>query len=531
VELAGWFQELKRRRVLRVLVGYGIATFAILQVVEPVVHGLHGPDWVVTAVVVAVGLGLPLALALAWAFDLQGGRLVRTGPAVGGSAPSPILVPALEAAAGGPSIAVLPFADLSPAKDQDYFCDGIAEELLNALAGVPGLRVAARGSSFQFKGRPVDSREIGRALGVTSLLEGSVRKAGERVRVSAQLVSGGDGYQLWSETFERGLQDIFAIQEEIAQAVVRALKVRLGRAETGPIIRAGTRNTRAYEMYLRGRQFLMALGEENLRFARQMLKGAIELDPGFAQAHAGLADAAIVTLQWNFDPAHAEALRAEALAESEEALRLDPKLSEAFVSRANLLSQVGRAEEADRDFRRALDLNPGLSDAHYFFARHLVSAGRPAEAAEQFEEAARVNPDDYASLCLVVTVYRGLAGEERAREASRRALAAVERRLRVDPGDVRALYLGAGVRVQLGERDRGVAMAERVVELQPDDFTVLYNAACVFAVAGESQKALDALDRAVVGGRGFRKWIENDHDLDAVRGDPRFAEILARVKA
>ncbi|HEY7724697.1 MAG TPA: tetratricopeptide repeat protein [Anaeromyxobacteraceae bacterium] len=516
--------------MLRVLVGYGIATFAILQVLEPVVHGLHGPDWVVTAVVVALGLGLALALALAWAFDLRGGRIVRTAPAASGSAPPPMPAAAL-AAAAGPSIAVLPFADLSPAKDQDYFCDGIAEELLNALAGVPGLRVAARGSSFQFKGRPVDSRDIGRTLGVTSLLEGSVRKAGERVRVSAQLVSSGDGYQLWSETFERGLQDIFAIQEEIAQAVVRALKLRLGGGEEARITRAGTRNTRAYEAYLRGRQFLMAHGDANLRFARQMLKGAIELDPAFAQAHAGLADAAAMILQWNFDPEHAAALRAEALAESEEALRLDPTLAEAHVSRANLLSQVGRAEDAERDFRRALELTPGLSDAHYFFARHLVSVGRPAEAAERFEEAARVNPDDYASLCLVVTVYRGLALEERARDAARRAVAAVERRLRLDPGDLRALYLGGGALVHLGERDRGLAMAERVLELQPDDFTTQYNAACVYAVAGERERALEALGRAVAGGRGFRKWIENDHDLDTLRGDPRFAEILGRVKA
>jgi len=591
MDTSQWVQELRRRRVFRVLVGYGIATFAILQVVEPVMHGLHLPDWILSVVVVALGLGFPLAVTLAWAFDLTPAGIERTKPATGAGPGGPrraLLLAGLGAAAAapgllyyfvwrdgtarvrfsllgagaallaagaalllyrpgrrtvaeapppspskgqpGPSVAVLPFADMSPAKDQDFFCDGIAEEILNALCSVSGLRVAARSSSFQFKGRSVDSREASRLLGVSTLLEGSVRKAGDRVRVAAQLVSGADGYQLWSATFDRGLEDIFAIQEEIAQAVVRALRLTLSSEEETRLRRAGTKNLQAYEMYLKGRQFLMSLTESGYRFARQMFRGAIELDPRYAQAHAGLADTCFIILQWHLDEGRAEELRAEGLAASEEALRLDPDLAEARVSRANILSLLGRGEDAERDFQRAAVLNPSLPDARYFYARYLWAAGRLEEAVRMFEETVRLNPDDYASLALLMTLHHGSGAEERAREAARQALAAVERRLRLNPEDVRALYMGGGADVRYGDRARGLERLARALELQPSDFSTLYNVACAYANAGERERALEMLDRAVATGRGFRHWMEHDADFDPLRADPRFQAILERVK-
>jgi TolB-like protein/Tfp pilus assembly protein PilF len=428
------------------------------------------------------------------------------------------------------SIAVLPFADLSPAKDQDYLCDGIAEELLHALSAVPGLRVTARGSSFQFKGRSVDAREVGRTLGAASLLEGSVRKAGNRLRISAQLVSTSDGYQLWSETFDRGVDDIFATQEEIAQAVVWALELRIAGENAGPLTRVGTRNSQGYELYLRGRKFLMRHGETNLRLARQMFLGAIELDPRFAQAHAGLADADFMMSNWNYDLARDPARRAEALAASEEALRLDPALAEAHVSHANVLSLLGRADDAERSFRRALELGPALAEGRYFFARHLFERGRPLEAGEMFEEAARLDPEDYASLVLAMGVWMSRRDDARADSAARRAAAAVEHRLRHDPEDARALYLGAAAHQRLGDRARGLAYLARALDLYPDELATLYNAACLYALMGEKERALEALDRAVATGRGSRKWFDNDHDLDPIRDDPRFGAIMARCR-
>jgi adenylate cyclase len=582
--------ELRRRRVFRVLLAYGIASFAILQVIEPVMHGLHLPEWVLSLSVVALGLGFPVAIGLAWAFDLTPSGVERTPDAAGpGGRPAVdasrvwLLLAAMGLLAAAPglawyfvwrngssearlgvalaggavllaaavlalrfrpkavatvpaseppapsSIAVLPFADLSPAKDQAHFCDGIADELLTALSGVTGLRVAARSSSFQFKDRGVDSREVGRALGVTTILEGGVRKAGNRVRVSAQLVNGADGYQLWSETFDRNLDDIFAIQEEIAQAVVRALRPHLGGASAGRLTRSGTQSTAAYEMYLRGRQFLMSLSTNGARFARQMFKGAVELDPRFAQAHAGLADAAQLLLQWHLDDTQVDSFRAEALASSAEALRLDPGLAEAHVSRGNVLSFEGRAEEADAEFRRALALNPALPVAHYFYARHLFSTGRTGDAAREFEETIRLDPEDYGTSVLLVSIHKGNGDLETAAAAARRGIAAVERRLQLNPDDVRALYMGGGAEIMFGDRTRGLEYLGRALELSPDDFATLYNVACAYANGGEPERALEALDRAVGTGRGNRGWFEHDADLDSLRSSPRFAEILARL--
>ncbi len=585
--------ELRRRRVFRVLLAYGIASFAILQIIEPVMHGLHLPDWVLSASVVALGLGFPVAIGLAWAFDLTPAGVERTPDSVGpGGRPSvetsrawlllagmgllaaspglawyfvwrngssearlgvalaggalllavavlayrfrPKAAPVPSPAASPPapaSIAVLPFADLSPTKDQAHFCDGIADELLTALSGVQGLRVAARSSSFQFKDRGVDGREVGRTLGVATILEGGVRKAGNRVRVSAQLVNGADGYQLWSETFERNLDDIFAIQEEIAQSVVRALRPHLAGAAAGRLTRAGTQSTPAYEMYLRGRQFLMSHSDSGYRFARQMFRGAIESDPGFAQAHAGLADTDHFLLAWHLDDDRAEAIRAEAATASAEAVRLDPKLAEGHVARGNVLSFEGRQVEADAEFGLALRLNPALPHAHYFFARHLFGTGRKAEAAVEFEETVRLDPDDLATWVLLATLQLGLGDRDAAKTAGARAIAAADLRLRLHPDDVRALYMVGGAEINFGDRRRGLEHLARALELAPADFGTLYNAACGYVHAGEHERALDALDRAVGTGKGSRRWFENDADLDPLRSKPRFQEILSRLKA
>src|SRR5438874_6803309 len=346
---------MKRRRVFRALLGYGIVSFAVLQVIEPVMHGLNLPEWVLKATVVALGLGFPFTLVLAWAFDVKGGRIESAGaprgrwllvllalgvaigaPGVGWYFWRDHRPPA--AVAGPPSIAVLPFADLSPGKDQDWMCDGIAQEILDALCTVSGLRVAARSSSFQFKGKTAGVREMAAALGVSTLLEGSVRKIGDRLRVSAHLVSA-EGYELWSDKFDRSVSDAFAIQEEIARSVLAALRLRV-EPEQG---RRGTSNAQAYEMYLRGRQYLRALGTQNVELAMQMFRRAVALDPQFAQARAGLADAGSILLQWLLLPREAQpALRTEVLAESEAALRLDPALAEAQVARGNVLALLGR---------------------------------------------------------------------------------------------------------------------------------------------------------------------------------------------
>jgi adenylate cyclase len=306
--------------------------------------------------------------------------------------------------------------------------------------------------------------------------------------------------------------------------------VRISSDEAGRLRRSGSANPQAYEMYLRGRQYLRSLGTENVELARQMFKRASALDPAFAQPRAGLADADMNLLQWLLVPKDAQpALRAEALAASEAALRLDPELAEAHVSRANVLSLLGRNAEADESFRRATVLGPGLRDAWYYYARFLFSLQRYSDAADAYEEAARRNPDDYDALVLLAMPYERMGDLAKARAARQRALEAADRILRKGPDDVRALYLSAGALILLGERQNGLDRIQQALALKPHDFALLYNAACTFANAGDPERALDMLDRAVGTGRGFRAWIEHDPDFDTLRSLPRFQQIVARL--
>ena len=544
MKLEHWLTEMKRRRVFRALLGYGIVAFAVLQIIEPIMHGLNLPEWVLKATVVALGLGFPFTLVLAWAFDVKGGRieiagaprgrwllvLLGLGLAVGAPGVGWYFWqshhPPGATDGGSPSIAVLPFADLSPGKDQDWMCDGIAEEILDALCTVSGLRVAARSSSFQFKGKSADAHQMALALGVSTLLEGSVRKVGDRLRVSARLVSA-EGYELWSDKFDRGVSDAFAIQEEIARSVVAALRLR-----TEHESHVGTVNAEAYEMYLRGRQYLHASSLENFEHSRQMFKRAIALDKGFAKPHAGLAETDVYMVQWLLvSPKEAPAIRAEALASSEEALRLDPNLAEAYEGRAGVLALLGRNAEADQSYQRAISLGPGVRDVWYFYGRFLFAQHRYVEAAHAFEAAAKLNPDDYDSLSLATMPYRKLGEGGKVIEFNRLSLAAAERVLKSNPADVRALYMSAQMLIVVGEKDKGRERLAQAVALRPYDFSVLYNGACGYARAGDLDAAIELLDRAVGTGQGFRAWLEQDPDLDPLRTLPRFRQILARLPA
>jgi tetratricopeptide (TPR) repeat protein len=287
-------------------------------------------------------------------------------------------------------------------------------------------------------------------------------------------------------------------------------------------------------LFLRARQLHIHAGVKDRTrsgAARHLLRSAIELDPAFAEAHAALADTDIFLLQWHTVEGDEGAVRAEALAASDEALALEPDLAEGHVARANLLALDGRGAEAEEEFRRAVALNPGMVGAWYWYARFLFAAGKLEEAARAFEEAARLDPEDYEAVCLLPQVYRSLGDRPREASAIRRGRDVIERCLRVNPDDVRALYMAGGLAIRAGETRRGLEVLDRALEIQPDEFAVLYNCACGYALAGEVDRALELLDRSVATGRGQRKWIEQDSDFDALRSHPRFAEIMRRLSA
>ena len=526
--LQRWFAELRRRKVFRVAAVYLVAAWLAIQVAATVVEPIGLPGWTLRLVILLAVIGFPVACALAWAFDVTPRGIERTPdvarPAVPVPAPS-VAVPAPPA----DSVAILPFADMSPARDQEYFCDGIAEEIINALCCVRGLRIASRTSSFQFKGRAADVREIGRALGVGAVLEGSVRKSGDRVRITAQLVSAADGYHLWSESYDRELQDVFAIQSDIAQRLARSLRGALSPRETALLERGGTRNPEAYDLYLRGQKWLREYSDGAAVAAIPLFRGAIERDPQFAQAHAGLASALALKGLWRIDMTEAET--AEALAASARALELEPYIPEAHVARACLLSMQGRNAEAAQGFEEAIRLNPSAHLTYYLYGRHCFGAGEMEKAVEMYRAAIRLEPDDFQTQAMLEGPLQSLGRTEEAREANRLAGLKIERRLQARPDDVRALLLGAVQAAHEGNADRARLLGERAMAARPDDFSTAYNVACAHAILGERDRALDLLDRAVSHGRGNLAWIEHDTDFAALHGHPRFEAILARLRA
>ncbi len=386
------------------------------------------------------------------------------------------------------SIAVLAFVNMSNDPDNEYFSDGIAEEIINTLTKVKVLRVASRTSSFAFKGRNDDIGEIGRKLKVNTVLEGSVRKAGNKLRVSAQLIDVAEGYHLWSERYDRQLEDVFDIQDEIAENIVRALRVVLGEDEKRAIEKAPTENVHAYEYYLRGRQFFHQCRRTALQYARRMFDRAIEIDLNFARAHAAIADCcSFLYMYWDGSKANLEG----ADASSRKALQLDPESAEAHTSRALALTLRRQYDEARQEFEAALRLNPMLYEAHYFYGRACLSEGKFDEAVSHYREAWRVRPEDYQAILLVDEALVRLGRRDEALDAAREGLKVADAHLELNPDDARAWYLSAVGLMRLGQRDQALERTRRALAIDPEDPAVLYNAACVYA------------------SRGFRRCCEN----------------------
>ena len=434
-------------------------------------------------------------------------------------------------AAGGASvksIAVLPFNNMSSDPEGDFFADGIAEEIINALSKIKALKVSSRTSSFTFKGKNEDIREIGRRLQVSTILEGSVRKAGKRLRLTAQLINASDNAQLWAERYDRELEDVFAIQDEIASSIVSALRVVLSDDEKKAIEQVPTANVEAYGFYLRGRQYFHQHRRKAHEYARQMFERAIELDPNYALAHAGVADCCSFLYQY-FDASPSNLRRADAA--SRRALELAPSLAEAHASRGLAVSLSGRFEEADTEFEMAMKLDPKSFEAAYFYARSCVAQGKFEDAAKWFERAIAVRPEDFAALGLLSTVYRGIGKIDEAVQASRRAYDTARKHLELTPDDPRALYMGAMALSSLGETEKARDWNRRALAMDPDDPSVLYNIACAFALEDQSAEAISTLRKALDNGFGHWKWLENDADLDSLRQNPEFMALLAAKPA
>ncbi|HEY7687795.1 MAG TPA: BTAD domain-containing putative transcriptional regulator, partial [Dongiaceae bacterium] len=430
-----------------------------------------------------------------------------------------------------PSIAVLPFINGGDDPEQEYFADGLTEQIINDLSRISALSVIARHTVFAYKGKSLKVPELARELGVDFILEGSVRKSGGRLRVTAQLIDGGSGGHSWSMRYDRSLSDIFALQEEIAKTIVDVLKVRLLPAELESITSRSTANPAAYEYYLMGRSFyLRGIDRRNWRIARQMYAKASELDPAFAAAYAGMAicDSHLLMGDPGISP---EAI----LVNGRRALELMPDLAEAHaaIGLAHILS--GRHDEADAAFARAVELNPDLFEANFFWADSCQLRGFHDRATELFARAAELRPNDFRSVGLLATQYKDLNRPDDAMAASRRCLERVEAEIRQHPDNAGALAFGAITLAELGQASQAEDWAARAIIIGPDDHLVQYNVACALVMLGRLDTAVDHLERAFAASPAFRlwlsSWMRSDSDFDPLRRHPRFQALEERLQA
>jgi adenylate cyclase len=442
------------------------------------------------------------------------------------SPPSKLEWPVAPKSPNKATIAVLPFINMSGDPEQEYFSDGITEDIITDLSKISGLHVAARNTVFTYKSKPIKVQQAAQELGVRFVLEGSVRKAGSRVRVTGQLIDSKDGGHVWADRYDRELTDIFAIQDEITHAIVDQLKVKLLPEEKKAIATPPTKNVEAYTYYLRGRQFIYMCSKSYVLLARRMFAKAVELDPDYARAYAGIADCDSMLHSWH----HVDVSIDGILATSAKALALDPELAEAHASRGVALQFVGSYEEATAEFEHALTLDPDLYEANYFYARFFFERGNFEKAAKLFERAAQIRSDDYRSPLLLSAVYRSLGREADRERSARLGLERAERELNLHPENSGPAQFGALALAHLGEHDRAMDWAARTLAIDPDDLLAKYNIACVYSQLGDLEMAIELLEQVLPHrSREQIRWFMNDSDLNPIRSHPRYQKLLEAI--
>lgn len=526
--MPSFFEQLRGRRVIRSAIVYLVAAWLTMQVADVMFPALGLPGWTVTLVAALLIIGFPVSMLLAWTFNLTSKGIVRDdaydrriedgvesqpdSASQGASAP-----PAK--AVSQRSIAVLPFIDLSEHRDQGYFSDGLTDELLNVLANVEQLRVSSRTSCFFFKGKDIDVPTAASRLGVAHILEGSVRRAGNRVRITAQLIEVGTDTHLWSRSYDREVDDIFAIQDSIAQEIVLALKVRLN-PEDRPD--PTTESAEAYDYYLRGRANFAKFGSKSVNLAIDQFRTATDIDPKYARAWSGLADASACRAHY-YGGGQPDIEQADTA--SRKAVQLAPLLAEAHTSRGLSLTMSKQFEAAVKEFDKAAHLEPNHFEAYYEYGRAAFIQGDMSLALRQLLKAAAVNPEDYQSPLLAGDILMQQGDTETAMKWYRHGAEAAEKYVAAQPDHARAFYFGAGAWHRLGEEKKAALWAKKAIDIDPDDSATRYNVACYYTDAGEYELALDCLEQSLTS----REWLENDPELEPLRDHPRFIALVKRL--
>ncbi|HVR93774.1 MAG TPA: adenylate/guanylate cyclase domain-containing protein [Casimicrobiaceae bacterium] len=428
------------------------------------------------------------------------------------------------------SICVLPFANMSGDPEQEYFSDGISEDIITDLSKVSALWVTARNTAFTFKGKHVDAPQIARQLKVSHLLEGSVRKAGGRVRITAQLIDGATGGHVWAERYDRDLNDIFALQDEISQAIVAALKLKLLPEEKKAIEQRGTSDPEAYKLYLMARQYSITGNFGSARRSEAIIRlcrRAIEIDPNYARPWALMAGAQI-RLRFFFGREGDDGLTA-----AERALELDGNLAEAHAAKSRVLAQNARLDDALPEMEIALRLDAESYDVNFAAGQLYYQMRRFDDAILHFEKAATTVETDFSAAGMLASCHTAIGDKEGARRAARRALERCEKIVAVEPDNGSAMGFAVGALAVLGEVERAKEWAERAILLDPDNVNLRYNFACTLITdLHDYEAALDTLGpRFETMSIEVLNWVKSDPDLDAIRDHPRFKAMLEAAEA
>jgi adenylate cyclase len=421
------------------------------------------------------------------------------------------------------SICVIPFANMSGDPEQEYFSDGITEDIITDLSKVSALFVVSRNTAFTLKGKPVDVAQVARQLNISHILEGSVRKAGGRVRITAQLIDGSSDGHVWAERYDRDLNDIFSLQDEISQAIVAALKIKLLPAEKQAIENRSTNDPEAYQSYLMGRHYHTLHGSSrNLEIAIRFCRRAVEIDPNYARAWALIA---VCQADLHYRGRSEES----GLVAAEKALAIDPTLADAYAAKGRVLAEIGRFDDAVAAHEKSLQLDPNSFDVRYYYGRTCANLGRHEEAVVHYDRAAELLETDFLAISLACQSYVSLGRMEEAKVRMREAFTRVEKAIQAQPDNSLAVFHGAVILAYRGERDRAKEWASRAMILEPEDTVGQYNIACALAQLGEAEQALDLLEGC------HQKmppecvlWTKNDSDLASLRDQPRFQELIRR---
>ena len=420
------------------------------------------------------------------------------------------------------SIAVLYFENLSGVKEDEYFRDGITEDIITELSKIKGLSIFSRPTVLTYRDKPVTPAQIGQQLNAAYVLAGSLRRAGNRLRINAQLVDTHTDFPLWSERYDREMADVFEVQDEIARKIAEALRITLTPQEEAALATKPTENLQAYDLYLRGKSYARRLTRQDFEFALQMFENAVALDPDFALAHAAIANVCAQT-HYNYgrDPVWLE----RAKAASRKAVALRPQLPEPLVGQAWILYADAQYDEAARCVRQAIERKSDCEGAYYLLGRALFASGRYQELANVAEAAMEAGDQDYNTYVPILNALGALGKTEALRNVRQRQILALENHLRSVPEDARARVLLAGGYAETDRKEDAVREANLAVALRPNEATVLYNVACVFCGLKNKAEALEALRKAWNAGFKDSDWARRDPDLAFVYGDPEFERL------